>query len=235
MLEAISDVHDCHSELLERNSTAELTAAGNDGKVHLLLAASGSVATIKLPNIINALARHRNLSIRVILTASAAHFLAGQAAEQPSISALQLLPNVDAVYQDSHEWMPQWRRGAPILHIELRRWCDLLVIAPLSMNTLASIVAGLCNNLLLSVIRAWDTNGKIDGQKKRILVAPVSLPIQSYSMILLNVIKAANTAMWNHPITAKQIKVLVSWIKNREILRSKPRHQLTCETGGVGR
>jgi phosphopantothenoylcysteine decarboxylase len=101
---------------------ATVAASIPDGKTHLLLAASGSVATVKLPNIITALAHLPHLSIRVILTASAAHFLAGQSAEQPSLAAVAALPNVDGVHVDADEWVEPWTRGAPILHIELRRW-----------------------------------------------------------------------------------------------------------------
>jgi phosphopantothenoylcysteine decarboxylase len=50
----------------------------------------------------------------------------------------------------------------------------------------------------MSVVRAWDTTGLIDGvngkggrKKKIIFVAP-----------------AMNTAMWRHPITGRQIRVL---------------------------
>jgi phosphopantothenoylcysteine decarboxylase len=51
---------------------------------------------------------------------------------------------------------------------------------------------GLADNLLLSVIRAWDTTGLIATKKPkpRIFVA------------------AMNTAMWRHPVTRKQIKTL---------------------------
>ncbi|TVY12537.1 Coenzyme A biosynthesis protein 3, partial [Lachnellula arida] len=48
-----------------------------DGKKHLLLAASGSVATIKIPAILRALSTHANLSIILILTKAATNFLAG--------------------------------------------------------------------------------------------------------------------------------------------------------------
>ncbi|KAK2791970.1 hypothetical protein FQN51_001943 [Onygenales sp. PD_10] len=163
----------------------------HDGKTHLLLAASGSVAVIKLPNIILALERHPNLSIRVILSRSAARFFTGQSAEQPTLTTLGSLPNVDAVYQDDDEWTDPWTRGAGILHINLRKWAHILLVAPLSANTLAKIVNGISDSLLTSVIRAWDTTGLVDGGKKRILVAP-----------------AMNTAMWMHPVTAKQIRVL---------------------------
>ncbi|KAI1328241.1 phosphopantothenoylcysteine decarboxylase [Xylariaceae sp. FL0255] len=172
---------------------------------HLLLAATGSVATIKIPLIIQALSSHveaGRLAIRVILTNNAAHFLAGQSAEQPTVESLSSLPGVEAVYaDDAVEWGGAgWTRGADILHIELRRWADVLLVAPLSANSLAKIVNGICDNLFTSVCRAWDTDGAVDGAgevqgdkrtRKRIIVAP-----------------AMNTAMWRHPVTAKQMRVL---------------------------
>ena len=42
------------------------------------------------------------------------------------------------------------------MHIELRRWADALVLAPLSANTLAKAAGGLCDNLLTCIVRAWD-------------------------------------------------------------------------------
>lgn len=41
------------------------------------------------------------------------------------------------------------KRSDPVLHIELRRWADLLVIAPLDANTLGKISSGICDNLLV--------------------------------------------------------------------------------------
>jgi phosphopantothenoylcysteine decarboxylase len=105
-----------------RAPAAAVAAAIHDGKVHLLLAGSGSVASVKLPLIISALKHYPNLSIRVILTKSAVHFFTGQSSEQPTVAALASLPNVDAVHQDEDEWVEPWTRGMKILHIELRRW-----------------------------------------------------------------------------------------------------------------
>ena len=176
--------------------SAPLVAAehAGDGKQHLLLAATGSVATIKLPSMVGALlaAHGGRLAVVILLTDAAARFLDGQSAEQPSLAALAATPGVQALYTDADEWAAPWTRGAPILHIELRRWADLLVVAPLSADALARIVAGLSDGLLLSVVRAWDTAGDIDdGPKKRIIVAP-----------------AMNTAMWHHPLTRQQVRVL---------------------------
>lgn len=167
----------------------------DDGKLHILLAASGSVATIKLPNIAEALGRHPNVSIRIIVTKSAEKFLIGQSPEQPPLERLRQLPGVDGIYRDEDEWKKPWVRGEPILHIELRKWAHLLLIAPLSANTMAKMIVGIADNLLLSVIRAWDTAGLVDftikTQKPLVFVAP-----------------AMNTAMWGHPVTKKQLTIL---------------------------
>jgi len=38
------------------------------------------------------------------------------------------------------------------LHDELSRWADVLVIAPLSANTLAKLASGIADNLLVSLV-----------------------------------------------------------------------------------
>ncbi|RFU33153.1 hypothetical protein B7463_g3181, partial [Scytalidium lignicola] len=172
-----------------RTPATAVAAAIDDGKLHLLLAASGSVACVKLPSIISALKHYPNLSIRIILTKSATHFFTGQSLEQPTMATLASLPNVDAVHQDEDEWVEPWTRGMNILHIELRRWAHLLVVAPMSANLLAKVTGGLCDNLLTNVIRAWD----IDSSAK-ILIAP-----------------AMNDRMFAHPLTAKQLAILGEW------------------------
>jgi len=55
------------------------------------------------------------------------------------------------------------KRGDPVLHIELKKWADCLLIAPLSANTLAKLSNGLSDNLLTLICRAWSmkkTSGK---------------------------------------------------------------------------
>ncbi|KAI0538661.1 putative flavoprotein [Xylaria digitata] len=231
MLAAVSGWHDPHHK---KTSIASLTASLNDGKAHLLLACSGSVATIKLPNIIQAFSKYPSsqLSIRVVLTSSATQFLAGQSKEQPTVSALSSLPNVDAVYLDADEWKAPWVRGGGILHIELRRWADLLVIAPLSANALAKITGGFADSLLTSVVRAWDPWGEQDaaaGPSTATSTADkTDTTVQTSATVIsttqegaegasrtrrlkkrrIIVAPAMNTAMWRHPITAKQLRVL---------------------------
>jgi len=174
------------------------------GKKHLLLAASGSVATIKIPNILNALSHHPNLAIRLILTKSATNFLAGQSAEQPHLESLRHIRNVEGIFLDEEEWAHPWKRGNSILHIELRRWAHILVIAPLSANTLAKITGGFSDNLLTSVVRAWDTTGLVEASRS----AAIAEEGQIRRRKRIIVAAAMNTAMWRQPIAKKQIKVL---------------------------
>ena len=47
-----------------------------------------------------------------------------------------------------------YKIGDPILHIELRRWADIVLVAPCSANTLAKMAAGLCDNLAVHVSSA---------------------------------------------------------------------------------
>lgn len=205
----------------------------NDGKPHVLVACTGSVATIKLPLILQALAAH-DILLRVVLTDSAAHFLQGQSAEQPSLSSLLNIPRVEAIYTDQDEWSVPWTRGANILHIELRRWADIMLIAPLSANSLAKMATGMADGLLLSAVRAWDATGILDSPRPNL---PATLRTAAGLKPIL-VAPAMNTAMWAHPVTATQIAVLENdwgiksggWI---HVLRPMEK-ELACGDTGTG-
>ena len=118
-------------------------------------------------------------------------------------------------YSDSDEWpregqvgvISEYHRQDPVIHIELRKWADCLLIAPISANTLAKIFNGICDNLLTSVVRAWDFS-------KPIVVAP-----------------AMNTAMWNHPLTSEQLDKIASW---GAVIVHPVSKTLACGDIGVG-
>ena len=84
--------------------------------------------------------------------------------------------------------------GDPVLHIELRDWADMIVIAPLSAHTLAKIATGLCDDTLTSVMRAWDFGHVASRPPKPIVLAP-----------------AMNTAMWEHPLTKQQLQSIMEF------------------------
>ena len=91
------------------------------------------------------------------------------------------------VLYDSDEWEMWNKIGNAVLHIELRRWADILLIAPASANLIAKASVGISDNLLLSVMRAWDFS-------KPCVICP-----------------AMNTIMWNHPITKQSINTIKEW------------------------
>ncbi|KAK7206991.1 flavoprotein [Myxozyma melibiosi] len=175
----------------------------NDGKFHLLLAASGSVASIKIPLIVEKLYRiyePSRISIQIVVTSSAERFL--PAADKPLPAAIRL-------WRDSDEWTTWGDRSDPIVHIELRRWAHLLLIAPLSANTLAKISGGLCDNLLTSAVRAWNPAVPI-------LLAP-----------------AMNTYMYNNPITKRQLRLISDEMPWIEVLKPVEK-VLACGDIGMG-
>ncbi|SSD59265.1 uncharacterized protein SCODWIG_01026 [Saccharomycodes ludwigii] len=161
----------------------------NDGKLHILFGACGSLSVMKIKGMIKKLediyGGKDKISIQIILTEAAEKFLlkkksyAMQSATIPahtptrnaaastptSASALSntvsntlnfdFPPHIQ-VWRDNDEWEVWKQRTDPVLHIELRRWADILVVAPLTANTLSKIAIGLCDNLLTNVIRAWN-------------------------------------------------------------------------------
>ncbi|KAJ2795150.1 hypothetical protein H4R21_005228 [Coemansia helicoidea] len=145
----------------------------------VVLGATGSVASIKVPALARSIiqqGRERGLRIEIAVAASASalHFF-----------RREQLPEADVtLYTDKDEWS-QWKTiGDPVLHIELRKWADVCVVAPLDANTMAKVANGFCDNLLTCVLRAWD-------MAKPRLVCP-----------------AMNPMMWEHPITATQTAAL---------------------------
>lgn len=66
--------------------------------------------------------------IKVILTEHAKHF----------VNLNDIPQNVD-ILDDAEEWKAWNKRGDPVVHIDLGKWADMLLIAPLSANSLAKM------------------------------------------------------------------------------------------------
>lgn len=137
---------------------------------NILLGFTGSVASSLAPKLV------RELSIlghvNVVSTSASLYFF-----EQED-----LCPNF---YEDRDEWPgSKYKKDDEVLHISLRQWADVFVIAPLSANSLAKMANGLCDNLLTSIFRAWD-------RTKPIVLAP-----------------SMNTVMWESPFTKQHLDVL---------------------------
>jgi phosphopantothenoylcysteine decarboxylase len=82
--------------------------------MNIIVAVTGSVATIKLPEVVNSLKDHfPNASIKVVATKAALHFIRNWAN-----SDIPLLT-------DETEWECWTQRGDPILHIEVPTRLDI--------------------------------------------------------------------------------------------------------------
>jgi phosphopantothenoylcysteine decarboxylase/phosphopantothenate--cysteine ligase len=82
------------------------------------------------------------VELRIILTKSAQKFI--------TPLTLSTLSRYQA-YTDENFWQPIYSRP---LHIELGEWADLIVIAPLTANTLAKLAYGMADNLLTNTVLA---------------------------------------------------------------------------------
>jgi phosphopantothenoylcysteine decarboxylase len=153
---------------------------------NVLLGVTGSVAAIYTPQLYAAL-KQAGHQVKVVATDAALYFF-DPAALDPA-DPQKPKRNRDVVIVDADEWPGRgegrhYERTDKVLHIELRRWADVLVIAPLDANTLAKLANGLCDNCLTCVWRAWD-------RSRPIVLAP-----------------AMNTLMWEHPLTVRHLRQL---------------------------
>ncbi|KAJ7966295.1 Phosphopantothenoylcysteine decarboxylase [Quillaja saponaria] len=145
-------------------------------KPRILLAACGSVAALKFGTLCRCFTEWAE--VRAVVTEASLHFIDTNS-----------LPDNIVYYTDADEWSLWKQVGDSVLHIELAQWADVMVIAPLSAHTLGKIAGGLCDNLLTSIVRAWEyRNGK---------------PIKP-----IFVATAMNTLMWQNSFTEKHLHTI---------------------------
>ncbi|WP_028084548.1 bifunctional phosphopantothenoylcysteine decarboxylase/phosphopantothenate--cysteine ligase CoaBC [Dolichospermum circinale] len=107
----------------------------------VLIAVGGGIAAYKVCELVSTLFKS-GVELRIILTKSAQEFI--------TPLTLATLSRHQA-YTDDNFWQPIYSRP---LHIELGQWADLIVIAPLTANTLAKLAYGMADNLLTNTILA---------------------------------------------------------------------------------
>ena len=192
---------------------------------NIILGLTGSVASIKAEDLISSAASipreevdldpNADIipAIRVVATKAAKHFFDwDEAIENCAWAGV-------GFHEDEDEWLDWKKVGDPVLHIELRRWADIMVVAPCSANTLAKMANGLCDDLLSCIVRAWDFNDPY----KRMVIAP-----------------AMNTMMWESPFTRKHLATLVELgggtmdDQNRVVIVGPVEKTLACGDVGNG-
>jgi phosphopantothenoylcysteine decarboxylase len=161
---------------------------------HILLGVTGSVAAKLTPKLVAAL---RTLGeVMVVATESALYFW-------------EIEDTGARLWTEEHEWpglIYEDDQGVP--HIALGDWADILVVAPLTANTLNKMTLGLADNLLTCTYYAWPL-------EKPIVLAP-----------------AMNTRMWQNPITRHNVLELRS--RGWHHLVEPQAKRLACGTTGIG-
>ncbi len=106
----------------------------------LLISIGGGIAAYKVCTVISSLFQ-QGIEVRVVLTESAQNFITPL-----TVSTLAR----QRAYTDADFWAANDRP----LHIELGEWADLILVAPLTANTLGKLTHGLADNLLTNTVLA---------------------------------------------------------------------------------
>ena len=137
----------------------------------ILLIICGGISAYKSLEIIRGLKKNK-AQVKTILTKSAKEFVTPL-----SITALSQEKVYDDLFSVENE--------SEMDHISLSRWADLILVAPITANTISKLSSGSTDDLASSVILASD---------KEIYVAP-----------------AMNVRMWEHPSTKQNINKLKNY------------------------
>src|ERR1035438_4622182 len=161
----------------------------------LLIGVTGGIAAYKTCSLVNMLIRE-GAEVRVVMTDGAKQFV--------TPLTFQALTN-HPVYDDLWKIVDQ----NTVEHISLSHWPDLLVIAPVTANTIAKCAHGMADNLLTTIVLATLPDTKV-------LLAP-----------------AMNVNMWNNPLVQHNMAVLR---KTGKFLVVEPRTGvLACRDEGMGK
>ncbi|MEO8403697.1 MAG: bifunctional phosphopantothenoylcysteine decarboxylase/phosphopantothenate--cysteine ligase CoaBC [Chitinophagaceae bacterium] len=135
----------------------------------ILLGITGSIAAYKAVYLVRSLVKE-GAEVKVILTPGAKDFVSPL-----TLSTLSRNPVLSELF-DEQSWTN---------HVMLGRWADVMLIAPLSCNTLAKMAHGLCDNLLLATYLSATCP---------VVVAP-----------------AMDEDMWHHPSTKQNLELLAGF------------------------
>lgn len=135
----------------------------------ILVGVTGSIAAYKSILLIRILIKN-GAEVKVVMTNAANEFVS------PLVLSVLSKNKVIIDWHENHEWNN---------HVALGRWADIMLIAPLSCNTLSKMVTGSCDNVLLATYLSATCP---------VIVAP-----------------SMDEDMWHHPATKKNIAQLKSF------------------------
>jgi phosphopantothenoylcysteine decarboxylase/phosphopantothenate--cysteine ligase len=132
----------------------------------ILLAVTGSIAAYKTPLIVRLLIK-QGAEVKVIMTPAAKDFVTPL-----TLSTVAKNPVISELFNEA-----TWSN-----HVMLGRWADVMLVAPLSCNTLAKMSHGFCDNMVLATYLS--------------ATCPVA------------VAPAMDEDMWKHPSTKANLELL---------------------------
>ncbi len=144
-----------------------------DGK-KILIGVTGSIAAYKIPLLVRLLIKS-GASVKIVMTKAAADFVSPLTLS--TLSKNEILLDLS----DNNSWAN---------HVMLGRWADVMLVTPLSCNTLAKFANGICDNLLTAIYFSATCP---------VVVAP-----------------AMDEDMWKHPATKQNLNKIQSY--NNKVL-----------------
>ena len=135
----------------------------------ILLCITGSIAAYKAVLLVRHFIKEGAV-VKVIMTPAAKSFVSAL-----TLSTLSKNPVLDDLFRED-----TWAN-----HVMLGRWADVMLVAPLSCNTLAKMATGFCDNLLLATYLSATCP---------VVIAP-----------------AMDEDMWHHPATRNNLLLLQSF------------------------
>jgi phosphopantothenoylcysteine decarboxylase/phosphopantothenate--cysteine ligase len=138
---------------------------------NIILGVCGSIAAYKSAFLVRLLVK-AGANVKVILTPDGANFITPL-----TLATLSKNPVYTQYFEEE--------TGVWSNHVELGLWADLMIIAPVSANTLAKLATGICDNLLTAVYLS---------AKCPVYVAP-----------------AMDLDMWKHETTQGNIKRIIGY------------------------
>ena len=136
---------------------------------HILLGITGGIAAYKCAHLVRLLIKEGAI-VKVVMTGSAQEFV--------TIKTLSVLSKHEVI-TDFFDANNNWNN-----HVQLAEWADLMLVAPLTANTLSKFANGLCDNIVTACYLS---------ARSKVFVAP-----------------AMDLDMYQHPTTKQNIETLVT-------------------------
>jgi phosphopantothenoylcysteine decarboxylase/phosphopantothenate--cysteine ligase len=158
---------------------------------HILLGITGGIAAYKCAHLVRLLIKE-GASVKVVMTKSSEEFVTSK-----TLSVLSKNEVITDFFDSDNNWNN---------HVAFAEWADVIIVAPLTANTLAKFATGICDNIVTACYLS---------ARNKVFVAP-----------------AMDLDMYKHPTTKYNIDTL---IKNGNFIIAAENGELASGLIGEGR